>query len=154
MNAEGSSGPDSIRQVDSVRSALLVAAEYPALSPGRMFDLWTAPHLLVTWWPDEADTERHEGGHYHLAWPNMDWHLRGVYTVFQPATCLQFTWHWDHEPQAVIETVTVQIDRRSEGGTLLRLRHEPYDDSDESQSSREGHLEGWMHFLSRLQAVE
>lgn len=39
------------------------------------------------------------------------------------------------------------------GGTVLTLIHERYPDAPAGQDLRAGHLEGWTHFLARLQGL-
>jgi uncharacterized protein YndB with AHSA1/START domain len=119
-----------------------------------VFDYWTQPVLLREWWPQEAEIEPQYGGHYHLSWPAMDWHLRGRYTHFEPGKRLAFTWRWDHDEEGSQETVVdVTFEHTLDRGTRLLLTHGPYAETLEDQNLRlEHHLAGWLHFLPRLQA--
>lgn len=109
--------------------------------------------MLQQWWPPLAELEACEGGTYHLAWPQMNWHLRGLYRAFVPGKQLSFSWHWDHEPPEVDQkTVEVLFEGLAGGGTRLLLTHGPYYATPEDQARRiDEHLAGWMHFLARLQ---
>jgi hypothetical protein len=40
-----------------------------------------------------------------------------------------------------------------DGGTKLIVTHGFYNDSPRDQDERQGHIDGWTHFLGRLQAV-
>ena len=64
-----------------------------------------------------------------------------------------FTWAWDHEPAAPTRTVTLQFAPDGAEGTHLTVTHGPYGDSTAEQAARQGHIDGWLHFLLRLQAV-
>jgi uncharacterized protein YndB with AHSA1/START domain len=143
----------AVVQVPSDLDTLAIVAEFPGVTPEQLFDYWTKPELMTKWWPEEAAIDAREGGGYHFAWPQMEWHLRGEYTTFHPGRLLAFTWHWDHEEAAEPETVQVLFEAQPGGGTAIALQHGPYDESLESQENRNGHLEGWKFFLGRLQAL-
>ena len=85
---------------------------------------------------------------YHLSWPLMDWHLRGTYLAFEPGERISFTWCWDHERDTPTRYVGVHFLPLEDGGTLLNLVQQEYTDRDAEE--RQGHIEGWLHFLSRL----
>ena len=143
----------SVTQVPSSNDRLIVTADILTLPPASVFDYWTKPALLCQWWPQEAEIEPHVGGNYHLCWPQMNWHLRGHYTSFEPGKRLAFTWKWDHDEEGTsIREVELLFEPLAEGGTKLMLTHGPYSESPEDQEVRiEHHWEGWKHFLTRLQ---
>ena len=145
----------SVIQAPSPFDRLAVVAELPHISPARTFDYWTAPDLLCRWWPQEAEIHPYLGGMYHLSWPQMNWHLRGRYLSFVPGKQLAFTWKWDHdEENAPLREVSILFEPLSADSTRLTLTHGPYTDSEDDQDVRiYHHLEGWMHFLPRLQAL-
>ena len=153
MHADQTSYP-SPAQRPSATDTLVVTAELPRLSPDRLFDLWTTPEGLCRWWPQEAEVDARLGGVYHLAWPAMSWHLRGVYTDFEPPSRLGFTWAWDHEPPEHRAQVDVLFESTPDGGSRLTLTHGPYRSTEPAQQIRQGHLEGWLHFLSKLQKFQ
>jgi len=148
-------------QLPSGPNILLVEVDFPAALPHTVFDYWTQPALLRQWWPQEAEVESRVGGAYQLGWPQMDWHLRGRYTAFEPGKRLGFTWRWDHdEPDEPEREVLIVLEPlppdRPDGpdGTRLLLTHGPYSDTPADQELRiEHHLAGWQHFLPRLQQV-
>src|SRR5438270_4066275 len=145
----------SVAQVASPPDRLIIVAEIQHASLARTFDYWIKPDLLCQWWPQEAEIQPQVGGTYHLSWPKMNWHLRGHFTAFEPGELLTFTWKWDHEGENVaVKDVRIVFETSSDEGTKLTLTHGPYADTQEDQDRRiNQHLEGWMHFLPRLQAV-
>ncbi len=141
-----------VGEIPAIESRLVVRAEFPTFTPGAFFDHWTEPDLLQRWWPQEATIDLRPGGDYHLAWPRMDWHLRGHYTAVERGQRLAFTWRWDHEPDDAKE-VLVTFAPREDGGTVVLIAHGPYTDSAHDREMRAGHLEGWNYFLARLRAL-
>jgi uncharacterized protein YndB with AHSA1/START domain len=124
--------------------------ELPGFDLQDLFDHWVEAALLRRWWPPQAEVEPCKGGAYHLSWPAMDWHLRGVITRYEPCRALEFTWRWDHDPERPETRVLVSFERASSAGSTLSLRHGPYPASDMGGEMRQEHLEGWLHFLPRL----
>lgn len=150
MIAEPLSRP-ILTQVESSADSLVVVAEFPGHHPDQLFAYWTVPALLCRWWPQWAATEPRPGGAYHLAWPAMNWHLRGHYTVFRPGRGLFFTWQWDHELSDTSLRRVQVIFRPLSSGTRLTLIHDPYYPGEAEEETRMHHLDGWHHFLRRLQ---
>jgi len=145
----------AVIQLLSGPETLLMEAEFPHTTPLITFNHWTQPALLQQWWPQQADVLSGTGGWYHLSWPDMGWHLRGHYLVFEPPRRLTFTWRWDHDPaEELTREVHLTIEPLAGQGTLLRLTHGPYQDTPADQEIRlEHHLAGWKHFLPRLEQV-
>lgn len=145
----------TVTQVSSGSDLLLVEIDFPEIPALRLFDYWTRPSLLTKWWPQEAELVPQVGGYYHFSWSQMNWHLRGCYTGFEPGERLSFTWKWDHEgPDAHVREVRVIFAPMASEGTHLLLAHGPYLDTPEDQVLRlDHHLAGWQHFLPRLQQV-
>lgn len=142
-----------VEQVETGRDTLALRCRVATLDPEAVFAYWTQPKLLTQWWPKAAEIDGRVGGDYHLRWPAMGWHLHGRYLAFDPPRLLAFTWAWEHEPEAPVAQVRVELAPHPEGGTAITLTHGPYDDSPESQAMREGHRAGWVHFCQRLQDV-
>jgi uncharacterized protein YndB with AHSA1/START domain len=121
--------------------------------PEHVWRLWTEPDELSRWWPDEADVDL-DVRTLHLAWPRMEWHLRGRILELEPPRRLSFTWNWDHEPGLPERTVTIDLARVAEAaGTELRLTHGDYGDGDVEAADRQSHIDGWDFFLPRLAAA-
>lgn len=144
----------AVRDVSSGRDSIVIEAECPELGPTELFEYWTRPDLLKWWWPEEAEIDGRVGGAYHLSWPKMNWHLRGRYTQFDPGRALAFSWAWDHEPNVPETFVAIDFAPSGATGTRLRLEHGPYSDSELDQKQRDGHVEGWTYFISRLEALQ
>ncbi|GAC1457317.1 MAG: hypothetical protein PVSMB4_17250 [Ktedonobacterales bacterium] len=147
-------GASSLAHVPTGEDRLSLIATFPRFAPGTLFDYWSVPALLQRWWPQEATIDRRVGGTYHLSWPAMDWHLRGTYTDVRRGEGLAFTWHWDHEADAPVTTVALKITPLAPEGSQLVLIHGEFAASEVGQRTRQEHLEGWMHFLARLQSVQ
>jgi uncharacterized protein YndB with AHSA1/START domain len=145
----------SITKVPSSNDRLVIVAEISRLTPSEVFDYWTKPALLCRWWPQEAEINAHVGSNYHLSWPQMNWHLRGQYTCFEPAKQLAFTWKWDHDEEGTtVREVVITFEAIPGAGTKFSLTHGPYSNSAEDQEIRIGHhLAGWQHFIPRLQSL-
>jgi uncharacterized protein YndB with AHSA1/START domain len=153
MAADADLAPDaSIVELPSSPEDLVIAADFPDFTPSRLFRYWIEADLITRWWPQEAGFDARPGGSYRLSWPTMNWHLYGTYSVFEPDTNLGFTWQWEHTPEAAPSMVRLRFEA-IDGGTRLTLTHGPHADDEEGRAARQGHLEGWMHFLPKLQAL-
>ncbi len=86
-----------------------------------------------------------------LSWPQMNWHLWGRYTVFEPGQRLAFPWQWEHMRYSLAKEVTVTFEPLALAGTRMTITHGPYSDSEEDRQARQEHLDGWLHFVARLQ---
>lgn len=154
MSIENAPRHDAVvTEIPSPPDTLVVVAEFPHVLPNRLFAYWTQPELLRRWWPREVDLDPRAGGAYHLSWPEMGWNLRGQYTEVEPGRRLGFTWRWDHEPDAPPTRVDVDVEPFADRGAKLTLTHGPYGHAEGDREMRAGHLEGWRHFLGRLQDV-
>jgi uncharacterized protein YndB with AHSA1/START domain len=146
------SSPFYVDELPSSPDTLVVTAHFSGFSPRSLFSHWVDPTLLTRWWPQKAEIDARQGGSYHLSWPGMNWHLRGTYTAFDPGRQLAFTWRFDHESERPQEEVVITLDADGDGADLL-LTHGPYPDTEEGREARRGHLQGWEHFLPKLQAL-
>jgi uncharacterized protein YndB with AHSA1/START domain len=131
---------------------MIVAADLPRLTQRRAFDYFTTPKLLIQWWPQEAEVNARPGGHFALRWPSMNWELSGLYTVFEPGARLAFTWQWLHQPELPSRVVDVAFEPAAEGCRVAVI-HGTYSDSAVEREDRQGHIDGWIHFLGRLQQL-
>lgn len=133
---------------------LVVSATYPYFTPGELFDYWVQPDLLRRWWVPEPEVHLAAGGSYVFRFPQLGQTLRGIYTAILPGEVLAFTWHWDHDGGSPTRQVEVSFQPQPEGGTSLILTHSLYTEAQEDQIERQGHAEGWLHFLQQLQALQ
>jgi uncharacterized protein YndB with AHSA1/START domain len=143
----------AVVQQESDSEQLVVTTFYRNTSPHALFQHWTQPDLLQEWWPPQAELEAREGGEYHLLWPSMNWDLRGTYTAFEPGMRLAFTWRWDHEPDTPTRHVDIRFEPVGDIGTQLTVTHGMYTQSEKDQEERQGHLDGWTYFLTRLHST-
>ena len=120
---------------------------------GHVWRALTEGEQLSAWFGAEAEIDPRPGGRYRLSWPRMKWHLRGTYTQFEPGRTLGFTWQWDHEPERPMRHVAVDLTPLPGGGTRVSVTHGFYGSSAADAEEREGHLDGWRHFLGRLAAL-
>jgi len=141
-----------VTQASSTRDKAVLVGEFPHCPPEILFDYWTMPTLITLWWPPEAEIDPRLDGAYHFSWPKRNWHLRGHYTTFEPGRELAFTWQWDHYRNVTFVSVT--FEPIPSGGTKLTVMHSPYSDSIIDQKARQGHLEGWLYFITRLQDIQ
>ena len=145
----------ALQQLPSEKDRLVMLALFPRFAPKMLFDYWTKPALICQWWPQQAEIDLREGGEYYFSWPKMNWSLRGQYTAIERGKALAFSWKWDFAPaDASARMVQIAFEALPGGGTRLTLTHGFYTDSAEDQEERNGHLEGWTHFLGRLQQLQ
>ena len=138
-----------MREIPSANEFAVLSGDFEAFTPEDLFDLWTKPESLEKWWPEKADIDAKPGGHYRLEWPDMAWVMEGTYDAVEPGRHLGFTWNWDHEPERRERRVDVYF-QPLEKGSRLSVFHGPFGADDREQSDRQGILEGWIHFGSRL----
>lgn len=143
-------------QAPSTPDKVVIVGEFPHCPPDILFDYWTMPRLITLWWPAEAEIDACLDGIYHLAWPKRNWHLRGRYTTFELGKELAFTWKWDHLPPTTQVNIAFEpLSTNTEtDGTKLTVTHSPYSDASIEQEARQGHLEGWLYFVGRLQDIQ
>ena len=146
-------GEEAVIQLPSDSERLVVGTFYRGVAPHELYRHWTRPDLLTQWWPQQVVLEAREGGEYHLSWPSMNRHLRGTYTTYEPDSHLAFTWRWDHEPDTPTRHVDVCFEPVGDIGTQLTVTHGTYTQSAKDQEERQGHLEGWTYFLTRLHSA-
>lgn len=140
-----------MKQIPSDPRLAIISGDFEQIPPMDLYAFFTEPGRVVEWWPHTAEMSVEVGGEYHFAWPDNDWHLRGTYTALDPGKHLAFTWHWDHEPSAIVrKTVDVWIDPLYENGSRLAIHHGPFGETPEEQGDRQGIIEGWIHFGMRL----
>ena len=140
----------AVVQQASGQEQLVVSTFYRGVGAHELFRYWTQPDLITQWWPQQAEIDGREGGEYHLSWPSMKWELRGTYTTLDVDRRLGFTWRWDHEPDMPTRNVEVRFEPVGDIGTQLTVTHGTYTESINDQEERQGHLEGWTYFLTRL----
>jgi uncharacterized protein YndB with AHSA1/START domain len=123
-----------------------------------VFDAWTVPGALATWWGGSlartlhAEIDLRVGGAYRLEMQSgaRVFALEGVYRVVERPERLVYTWRWegigiDRGRQSL---VTVEFHDES-GATEVVVTHEGL----EADESLTFHDAGWAASLDRLGAV-
>jgi uncharacterized protein YndB with AHSA1/START domain len=123
-----------------------------AASPEVVFSFLIDSALMTYWIGASHKLEPRPGGTFEVEVSPGNV-ARGVFTEVTPPHRVAFTWGWDSQ-DAVLATLPpgqsfVEIELfRSEGGTLLRLRH-----SRLPENLLDIHRERWAVHIGRLQNV-
>jgi uncharacterized protein YndB with AHSA1/START domain len=124
-------------------------------SPGRVFEAWTTPALLLKWWGPEnvtcshAEVDLRAGGAYRICNSHPDgrktW-ITGVFELVRPPEELVYSWNIG---MAGADGSRVRVEFLDHPqGTELVLRHERLPDE-----VRGLHLQGWEGCLRGLQEL-
>jgi uncharacterized protein YndB with AHSA1/START domain len=124
-------------------------------TPERVFDAWTNPVELSTWWGDESsyrmtrcEVDLKRGGkwaaHGVFNANNKPFTISGEYLSVDRPFTLAFTWNqsWTPETTTMVEFIFM-IDLN---GTLVKVRHV----GDPSSEAAEGHRVGWVQVFGWL----
>lgn len=121
-----------------------------------VFAAWTQPEILRRWFTPggrgacEASLDPRAGGAYRIGMSGTGCDgaqksvAAGVYTEISPYSRIQFTWTFEHKPEADT-LVTVEF-REVEGGTELTLTHQGFT----SDADCANHERGWTSILDAL----
>ena len=121
--------------------------------PDRVLAAFTDPELLARWWGGDLVSTLEPGTPYTVTFTRLGRAITGEVVAYQPASHLEYTWQWDHEPEAVRRTVLVTVTPDDAGAaTALTITHGPHGDGEAEAASRAEHREGWEFFLPRLAA--
>jgi uncharacterized protein YndB with AHSA1/START domain len=128
-------------------------------TPERLFDAWTDPEALATWWRMAGDgwafsgarLDLRVGGRYRVGMTDpagTDHVAVGEYREIQRPTRLVFTWDWQDAGSRVGETlVTVEFRPAGKGATEVVLTHERF----ANDRAVRGHEQGWTQLLRLLE---
>jgi uncharacterized protein YndB with AHSA1/START domain len=126
----------------------------PDCPPDRALTAFTDPMTLAPWWGGELTTDLSVGGPYTVQFVRLGRTMTGEVLGYEPASRLEFTWAWDSEPEDDRRTVLITVAAGTGfDGTELTVVHGPHAESEAEMAARNGHHEGWEHFLPRLAAV-
>jgi uncharacterized protein YndB with AHSA1/START domain len=125
------------------------------ISPRRMFEFWTEPDLMRTWWHPGtsgwettlAEADVRAGGRLRLVVRDRhgtEYGVGGEYTEVDPPQRLAFTWTWDLFPER-----QMLVEVGFSGATTVTVTHSGLPDED----SKAGHTEGWRETLANLAAA-
>lgn len=125
----------------------------------RVFDAWTRPEALRSWFGPEgmssegAEADVRVGGSYRvpMVGPDGDDHIvYGTYEEIDPPSRLVFTWAWEvcgDDPGGYEMLVTVEFQADGDA-TLMTLHQEGL----ASAEARDRHDEGWSSSFNCLDA--
>lgn len=134
----------------AVRAELLLAG----CSPDRALRAFTAPDLLARWWGNaELTAELTPGGRYDVWFAGIPARMTGRVLRYEPASVLEFSWAWEHQPELPPRSVAVEVGPAGDGATTLRIEHGPHADDEAGRAARVEHRTGWEYFLPRLEAL-
>jgi uncharacterized protein YndB with AHSA1/START domain len=129
-----------------------------AAQPDSLFELWTEPELLVTWWgPQGHETTAHDldvrlGGRWRMTMRAPDGASRtvsGVYRAVEPPRRLVFTWAFDEGGVRGDETEVVVTFEAVPGGTRLVLLQRTF----AVKAMLDRHQQGWSSSFERLARI-
>ncbi|HBS28393.1 MAG TPA: hypothetical protein DEB06_02835 [Phycisphaerales bacterium] len=128
-------------------------------SPQRIFRALTDAGELEKWFFSECRTDPRAGGDYRFKWrspdePDRDHDRFGSYLEFIPDERLVFEWLGEPTgrfalPKGMRSIVTITLAKRAEG-TLLRLVHTGWPDTQQSAALRDSHASGWTFYMGNL----
>ena len=134
-----------------MQEVLIVHREtHIAAPPATVFALLTDPDKILRWMGTEAEVEPHPGGLYLVNVTGARV-ARGAFREVVPVHRLAYSFGWDNSDDVPPGSTLVEIDliEQPPDGTLLRMTHTGLPSAKECAS----HLEGWTHYLGRLQTV-
>jgi uncharacterized protein YndB with AHSA1/START domain len=143
-------GSPAVQLLSSDQNQLNLSADFSNFTPQELFEYFTTPHLITQWWPETAEIDARLHGKYRLGWPSMSWELFGKFTRFEPGQRLAYSWKWKHAPDLPERQVDILFETLGDGARLT-LTHGAYMDNSRDRADRQSHLDGWSHFLARLQ---
>lgn len=116
------------------------------IPPDQAFAMITEPERLRRWQTVSARVDLRAGGDYR--WTVVPGHVAcGTFREIDPGRRVVFGWGWEGSADLASDSsvVTVTLEP-TDDGTLVRLVHEGLTTDQEA-----GHIEGWDHFLERLE---
>jgi uncharacterized protein YndB with AHSA1/START domain len=153
-------------QTEIADSPKLSITQFIRAPRARVYEAWTRPEALQTWFSDganvcaAAELDVREGGAFTLliqigsAHATSDSHtedtdvkrtvtIRGVYRTVVPNALLQFSWRGCTPDETSLVTVSL---KDAAGDTELTLTHEQF----ATEASRDGHNQGWTAIVANL----
>jgi uncharacterized protein YndB with AHSA1/START domain len=117
--------------------------------PAEVFPYLTQSEKYVLWMGLAAEIDARPGGIFKVD-PNTRDIIFGEFLEVRAPHRIVFTWGWKqpgHPVPAGSTRVEIELQAK-DGGTLLTLRHYHL-----PGGVREGHADGWSHYLRRLEVV-
>ena len=132
----------------STPQQLELTTDLPGVEPDVVLRYFTDADLVKEWWAPESEIDL-DGATYTHRWPETGLTVGGRILEHRPGELLAFSWESEHELNEPERTVVVSV-APHEGGTRLTIRHGEYGPTDGEAEEREGHLDGWEHYLPQL----
>jgi uncharacterized protein YndB with AHSA1/START domain len=110
----------------------------------------TDPARVVLWLTD-ASAPRRVGEPYRLDFGEGSV-VRGEILVLDPGRAFAHRWAWEDAPPGEATTVTWTVEPR-DGGSVVRLRHDGWDDAGLDAGARDDHEGYWTGYLEDLRDV-
>lgn len=131
----------------SVTDAVITSVRIGA-SVEAVFDHLVDPEKLVRWMGVEVDIDPRPGGRFWMNVTGQD-KASGQYVTVDRPHRVAFTWGWEGNDGVPPGSSTVSIQLTQDGAeTVVELTH-----SGLPMGADDGHLEGWLHYLPRLQVA-
>jgi uncharacterized protein YndB with AHSA1/START domain len=131
----------------------LVTRRLIAASPSRLFDAWTSPEQLLSWWGPKgvqcasAEVDATVGGRYRIGNRLPDGsllYITGAFLVVERPSKLVYTWRVEPGSEHD-ERVTVRFETRAQGTEVIVVHERIL-----SPAMRDGHASGWEGCLDGL----
>jgi len=116
-----------------------------AAAPERVFQAFTTREGLEAWFGTRVEIDLRPGGVFNMWW--QEEYVVGEIVRFDRPRQLIFT--WDDGPQYGVTTCTVDFIPESDG-TLVRLCHTGFGDSENWDALYDGIIGGWVAELANL----
>ena len=144
-------------QTEIADSPKLSITQFIRAPRARVYDAWTRPEALQTWFCDggnicaAAELDVREGGAFTFliqiaSGAKRTVTIRGVYRTVVPNALLQFSWQGCTPDETSLVTVSL---KDVAGGTELTLTHEQF----ATEASRDSHNQGWTAIIANLDKV-
>ncbi len=130
---------------------LVLTRKFSGAPPRLMWKAWREEWHLQSWWAEAAKIKLEVGGKLLLSWPTNGAELRGRFLTIDPEKTLAFTWHWSHDKDAFPFVTTLSLEEADRGfSTDFKIVHcglHPDEDKDLIAAL----VDGWEHFLPKLE---
>ena len=127
-------------------------------APARVFEAFTDPKELATWWGPEGfsipnlDFEPRAGAGYRIEMQPPDgeaFYLAGEFRVVDPPSRLAFTFRWEAPDPDDVETVADLAFEEVGEATEVDFSQGPF----KTEDRRELHRGGWSDSFDKLEAL-
>lgn len=130
---------------------LIVERTFTGLPVRLLWKAWREDWHLQGWWPEEVRMNFRVGGQLCWSWPSLGVELRGRFLEIQTEKLLAFTWTWGHDPEDFpIHTTIRFLEEDEQLSTRLRIEQRAFVEDEDGEAVARL-LEGWEHFLTRLE---